>query len=282
MKNIMIQHILRILKEKMRRIYYFPKDTLDALLSRRDELTPPKGMVFTGRGDFKKIGQEFLQYFIELGELKQNDRVLDVGCGIGRMAVPLIKYLNGQDSYEGFDLDPIGVNWCKKKITPKYPNFHFQLADIYNKKYNPKGKYTGSEYRFPYKDKSFDFVLSISVLTHMLPKDMENYISEISRVLDTGKKCLITFFLLNEESLKLIDAKSSILDFRFNLSDGCKTIDSKVPEKAIAYDEIFVRMLHEKYKLDLVEPIHYGSWCGRNNYLSFQDIIIAVKTNEAA
>lgn len=250
------------------------KDTIDCLLGRRDELTPPKRLVFNVGGNFK-VGQKFIRYFSGLGGLKQSDRVLDVGCGIGRMAVPLTKYLNKQGGYEGFDIVPKAIDWCRRKITPKYPNFHFQLADIYNKRYNPRGKYISSEYKFPYEDRSFDFVFLTSVFTHMLPQDVENYLSEIGRVLKTDKKCFITVFLLNEESSKLIGIKSSTIDFRFKL-DGCRTVDKVIPERAVAYDEKFIRKLYEKYKLNIVEPIHYGSWCGRSNFLNYQDIIIGL------
>ncbi len=186
MKNIIKQSMPRPIKSIMQKIYYFPADTIDSLLGRRDELTPPKGINFAGAGDFKEIGGEFLQYFIELGELKPNGKVLDVGCGIGRMAVPLTNYLTDGGTYEGFDIVADGINWCRKEISPKYPNFHFQSADIYNKEYNPKGKYKASEYKFPYGDESFDFVFLTSVFTHTLPNDMENYFSEIARVLKRG------------------------------------------------------------------------------------------------
>ncbi len=98
MKNIIKQFIPKPIKPIMRRIYYFLFDTIDLLLGRRDELTPPRKKIFVGDGNFKKIGEEFLWYFIKLGELKPNERVLDVGCGIGRMAAPLTKYLDGRSS----------------------------------------------------------------------------------------------------------------------------------------------------------------------------------------
>ena len=110
----------------------------------------------------------------------------------------------------------------------------------------------------------------------MLPSDMENYLSEISRVLKGDKKCLITFFLLNQESLSHIDKKQSSFDFKYNYGDY-RIKDNDMPEDAISYDENFVRNLYEKHALKIVEPIHYGSWCGRENFLSFQDIIIAIK-----
>ena len=120
--------------------------------------------------------------------------MLDIGCGIGRMAVPLTRYLNEQGSYEGFDIVAEGIDWCTKKITPKYPRFSFHLADVYSQKYNPEGTFSASEYPFPFKDESFDLVFLTSVFTHMLPPDVENYMKEISRVLKRNGSCLITFF----------------------------------------------------------------------------------------
>lgn len=260
----------------MKKIYYFSADIIDLLLGRRDDLTPPQKMFFFGEGDFKKIGKGFLRYFIELGDLKPNERVLDVGCGIGRMAIPLTKYLHKRGSYEGFDIIPVGINWCRKKISLKYPNFHFQLADAFNKMYNPKGKYNASEYKFPYENESFDFVFLISVFTHILPQDMENYFCEITRVLKRNGRCLITLFLLNKESLQLINTGKSALDFKYKFGKY-RTIDTNIPEEAVCYDEAFVLALYEKYGLKIKRSIYYGSWCGRSNFLSYQDIIIASK-----
>ena len=62
-------------------------DALDALTGRRDRLTPPRRMSgYVGRGDFRATGEEFLGHFRELGGLRAEDRVLEIGCGIGRMA----------------------------------------------------------------------------------------------------------------------------------------------------------------------------------------------------
>ena len=55
---------------------------------------------------------------------------------------------------------------------------------------------------FPCADNSFDLVFLTSVFTHMFAGDVENYLSEISRVLKPGGKCLITWFLLDEVSRK--------------------------------------------------------------------------------
>jgi len=233
-------------------------------------------MIFVGDGDFTKTGKEFLRYFIDLAGLKPHERVLDVGCGIGRMAVPLVGYLDKRGTYEGFDIVRKGIDWCKRNITSRYPNFSFRLADIYNKNYNPEGNLKASEYKFPYPDESFDFTFLASVFTHMLPEDMGKYFSEISRTLKRGGRCLITFFLLNDESLRLIDNGESAYHFR-HIFPGYRTINTERPESAVAYDEGFISGLFAKNGLEIKYPVHYGSWCGRRDFLSCQDIIVASK-----
>lgn len=238
------------------------------------ELIPPEDMIFVGDLDFKAVGEHFRQIFIENCGLEPNEDVLDVGCGIGRMAVPLTKYLTGR--YEGFDIVPEGIRWCEKNISRKYPNFHFRLADIFNAEYNSSGQHKASEYRFPYDDEEFDFVFATSVFTHMLPEDMENYLAEIARVLKKTRRCLITYFLLNLESIKQIHAKISAQDFRYG-TGRFRTAEMHTPEAAVAYEERYIRSLYRESELQIVEPIHYGYWCKRETSLSYQDIIIATK-----
>jgi len=229
---------------------------------------------FVNAHDYQAVAEEFMYYFKNIGELKPNESVLDVGCGCGQMAAALTGYLDKSAIYEGFDVVSTLISWCEKNISAKYPNFHFKLADIFNRSYNPKGRYTAATYKFPYKDQSFDFVFLKSVFTHMLPEDLENYLSEVARVMRSGGRCLISYFLLNTESLQLVDAKSSTLDFK-HASGTYRTTNQTVPEEAVAYNEEYVHNLYDKFGLHIIEPVYYGSWCGRKDSLSYQDIAIA-------
>ncbi len=255
--------------------YLVALDLTDAA-ERRREMTPPRHICSVGNGDNKSVGLEFKRIFVEYGGLKPDDRVLDVGCGIGRIAAPLTDYLSEKGEYYGFDIVKSGVDWCRKNITVRYPNFHFFHSDVSNRNYNPRGAIHASEYRFPFEDGSFDFIFLTSVFTHMFPSDMENYLREISRVLTVGGRCLITFFLLNEESNFCISLKMGTQSFIHDVG-GCFTTTVENPEAAIAYPERYIQSAFAANHLSIHEPVHYGSWCGRDNFLSYQDIVIAEK-----
>ena len=228
-----------------------------------------------GAGNFRAVGQEFLGHFKELGGLRPEHDVLDVGCGIGRMAVPLTGYLAPTSSYEGFDIVPAGVRWCEENITQRFPNFRFQVADIYNQRYNPGGSATSANYDFPFPDDSFDFAYATSVFTHMLPADVENYVKELGRVLRPGGRALNTFFLLNSSNGRGPGSDRATIPFSVK-EDGYWAVSSRTPEVAVAYEEDDVRKLYERHGFSVEGQIHPGTWVGADGP-SFQDIVVATR-----
>ncbi len=84
---------------------------------------------------------------------------------------------------------------------------------------------------------------------------------------------------MNEEAENLLRADPSTRDIWHEI-EGCLTLNEEFPEAAgVAYREDTVKQLFEKYGLKIIQPIHYGKWCKRTNFLSYQDIIIAAKEN---
>lgn len=243
-----------------------------------DEMLPPSRLFSVGKGDFKAIGRAILEELKRSCGLAAQHRVLDVGCGTGRVAIPLTQYLSPQGGYEGFDPVRKAIEHCRTRITPSYPNFQFQVADLYSRRYNPRGRHKDSEYRFPYPDASFDLVIAASVFTHLLPEGTTQYVAESARVLKPGGHFFATWFLLNEDSIAAVEAGRSSISLRRRFTEHW-VHNPRVPEAAVAYDERFVVRLYETCGLELKQPAGYGSWSGRgpSGYDGYQDALVAVR-----
>jgi SAM-dependent methyltransferase len=228
-----------------------------------------------GGGDFCKIGKDILSLCREHGGLAPGAAVLDAGCGAGRIAVALCDYLDATGRYEGFDIYPPGVQWCREAITPLFPGFRFRLVDVYNRLYYPYGTVSASHFVFPYADDSFDFVILNSVFTHMRPADVVNYLEQVARVLRPGGVCFATFFLLNDETRDCIAA--DLATWRFEHGFGIfHTHSLEDPEEAVAYEEAFIRRLYDSKGLAITGQV-YGNWRGRPS-LTHQDVVFATKS----
>jgi len=228
--------------------------------------------------EFQDIGQAFVRECKEYCHLLPNSNFLDIGSGIGRIAIPLTDYLSSTGKYEGFDIMPANVQWCQDNITTRHPGFCFKVADIFNNYYNPTGQYQAHEFQFPYENDIFHVTCAASVVTHLLTDACQRYFSEIARTLQQSGYFLGTFFLLNESSYAAIQKqKSSLLFFHYQQRD-CFVVDSRKPEAAVAYDEILIRDFFEAAGLEVAE-IFYGQWSGREPtaYGGYQDMIVARK-----
>lgn len=239
---------------------------------------PPRHLSFVYGFDpaFDKVGGEFLDHFIRLCGLLPTHRVLDVGCGIGRCAMPLTRYLSPDGGYCGFDIREDGITWCRTHIESRFPNFRFQHIDLRNATYHPGGRAAPEGVRFPYEDNQFDLVFTKSVFTHLQADVIEHYLRETHRVLKPGGCSLHTFFLLNETSRVGQQRGTSQFDFRFPVANGAAVSRSE-PEKAIAFEEDFILELYRRAALAVLPPIRYGTWSGRADGLSGQDFVIARK-----
>lgn len=249
-----------------------------------DELIPPKGALpsYTRKGDFRKAGARFLQAAVDAG-LEPHHRLLDLGCGVGRLAVAVSEYLDESGGYVGLDTDRKAIKLCSEWIGSRLPQFTFVWADVFNTSYNPSAKARAAKYRFPFDDHSFDFVFSNSLFTHLVPDDARNYFHEIGRVLKPGGRTVNTIFLLNQESLVQVQGGGSRQGVLHEFGDLALVKRPKRPEAWIALDEEFVRQAHDEAGLG-IEQVRYGAWSGRKASgpsLGMKDLIVAEKLNVA-
>jgi SAM-dependent methyltransferase len=257
-----------------RRIWYAPSDIFNKIFKDKKLIAPPKGMIFTGSGDFVKDGAHLVQNFRDCASLLTHHHVLDIGSGIGRVAIPLTDFLDKNAQYEGFDVVETGVNWCKANVSNRFPNFNFRYIPLKNDLYTDKGD-DATHFTFPYSENSFDFACSISVFTHMLPDEVAQYFKELERVMKPNGTIFATFFILNDTA-----TTHSNQDFTFpHQYDHYALMDDKVKAGNVAFQEKWLQT--KGIDLDSFEIIekYPGFWSGKPkaDCLNFQDVWVLRK-----
>jgi ubiquinone/menaquinone biosynthesis C-methylase UbiE len=260
----------------VRKFYYLPSDIYLRITGKKKNMVPDKGDIYIGSGDFIKQGIHHLDLLKRHTNLKHDSAILDIGCGIGRSAAALTKYLNSHGSYEGFDVVKKGINWCNKNISNNYTNFHFRHVPLKNDLYNKNGN-NADEFIFPYNDSLFDVVFLFSVFTHMQQTEIKHYLNEIFRVMKVGGNCLATFFIYNEKDEEYISQYNS---FCFPVKrEGFRLMDKKVKSANVAFEEKNLQNIISDSGLK-IKKVVAGYWknTGNKNELNdFQDIIVMEK-----
>jgi SAM-dependent methyltransferase len=235
---------------------------------------PAQERNFVGDGDFLAIGCEFLRHFVELGGLMPQHRVLEIGCGIGRMALPLTQFLEAPAGrYTGFDVVPAGIEWCQQNIAAAYGNFEFLHLDFRNQLYNPNGRLGEGEAALPFDSESVDFLFMTSVVTHLDPGYTAYYLREAARLLRPNGRLFVTAFIIDEANRSLVEAKKARPAFQLDGNGPDYIADREHPMAAVAFDASWFLGTARTHGLQLQRPIAFGHWSGRvaENY---QDICV--------
>ena len=253
-------------------------DALDLVRGRRDPLLPPRRLRGTvGDSDFVATGDGILRLLVDETRLERHESVVDVGCGIGRVARALAGYLDPSvGRYDGFDVSAQAVEWCQRRYARRHPNFTFTHLDVHNARYNPDGAASARDARFPYPDGSFAVAVATSVFTHLLADEVDRYLAETARVLEPDGRLLATLFLFDDEARERQRDGGTAIAFGHEHWPA-SFADAELPEAAVAYDESWVLERLAAHGLTPHTPPRRGSWSGRAGADGFQDAIVAVR-----
>jgi ubiquinone/menaquinone biosynthesis C-methylase UbiE len=149
-----------------------------------NEQTPEtKGNVIHWAGPYDAVTNHLLQPSQKsigvLSQIKVGDRVLDVGCGSGRLTLAAQGWVG--ENGEAFGIDP----------SPEM----IEVARQNAKRAGSKAKFErGLAESLPFPDGSFDVVLN-RLMLHHLPEDLKQRgLAEMRRVLKPGGICLVVDF----------------------------------------------------------------------------------------
>lgn len=175
----------------------------------------------------QKEADRLVKYF----GLTLNSRILDVGCGVGRLAIGILSRIGEIQHYRGVDVSKRSIRWCQRYITRRHPSFQFIHIDVKNLRYNPRGKAINIDFRLPFDDKKFDLIYLFSVFSHMIKEDVKVYLKEFQRLLAPSGKIFLTAFI-----------EDGVADMTIN-PRGYKRIEWEGPLHCVRYNKDFFESL---------------------------------------
>ncbi len=224
-------------------------------------LIPEHLVRLTGGGPetFDVIATAHQTILDEIVGIKSNYVVLEIGCAIGRDAIPLTDKLT-HGRYYGVDIIYPSIEWCSNNITPLHPNFTFHHFDVKDQLHNPSGVMKTTDIHLPLEDCSVDRIIVWSVFTHMYMEDILHYFKEFKRCLKPGGLTYATCFIFDDMSIastkKIYPAEFNL---RFEHELSVSTLyDVRTTTKS-PYDAFLRNLLIETSGLKLARFIK-GDW----------------------
>lgn len=154
---------------------------------------------FRGDAYFVASAEHEVYKLVEHCKLDSDSRILEIGCGSGRLPVGLISTNQSMANYVGVDVDVEAVRWCERWIALERPVFQFVHIDVHNERYNPRGAiHLDDRFRFEVMDQSCDIIYLYSVFTHMEIDDVKVYLREFKRILTPEGRVFLTAYLEDE------------------------------------------------------------------------------------
>lgn len=151
--------------------------------------------------DFEEHGEAIAEMMRQQGLLHEGARLLDVGCGCGRIARWLID--DPLRSYLGFDRHRGMIEWCRESFARVAPHFAFRFYDLksaYSELDGETGRLDPQRFDFPFEAESFDSVVLVSVFTHMPLAEIDAYLQNLRRILAPDGRILLSVFFSENEA----------------------------------------------------------------------------------
>lgn len=154
----------------------------------------------------------------------EGKRILDWGCGPGRLIRHVPELLQYKSHVYATDYNEASIAWCKEHIA----NVAFNQNKLAAK--------------LPYEDHFFDAIYGISIFTHLSEEMHFNWLEELKRILKPGGILFITTQGNNFKKKLSVSERNSFekgeLIVRGNVKEGHRTFSAFHPDK-------FMRSLFE-------------------------------------
>lgn len=148
------------------------------------------GRHFKRDQDFIEAGVRDAKLLRQRAGLGRRKRLLDWGCGAGRLAIGIKHLIGDIADYHGVDVQPELLHWAADNLSSEH--YRFTLVDARNARYNPDGE---PSYEIPAEPGTVDVLYAYSVFSHMLTDDVAGYGATIARILAPEGRAMVTAYV---------------------------------------------------------------------------------------
>jgi SAM-dependent methyltransferase len=230
-----------------------------------------------------------LPFLIDTGSLSESSCVLDFGCGLGRLASAFAIANGAYGRYFGYEPETVALDWLKSQYSkndffrfggsplPQDMNYVTNLGNLGTaaKSFEDRvgalpDPHVLANLLDGYK---FDLQFSSSVFTHMWGADIVETIKSFRPIATRDAIFVNTWLIVDDFAQDALD--SGAADRRLPIEvGGVLTYSHSNPLVCTAFrlgevERIYAEAGHE------IQEILYGSWSGRSNGVTYQDIVIS-------
>lgn len=148
------------------------------------------GKHFKNDAAFIKTAVRDVKRLEKYAGLTRDSRLLDWGCGAGRLAVGVREHFGQIADYHGVDVQPELIEWAEGNLAG--PGFRFTCVDVSNERYNPDGTPERTVGAAP---GVVDVLYAYSVFSHMNDEDTAAYLRLIATALSPHGRAFVTCFV---------------------------------------------------------------------------------------
>ncbi len=208
------------------------------------------GVHFASDERFVSGGVRDVRVLADTVGLDRESRLLDWGCGAGRLAVGIKHEWGHIADYHGVDVQKRLIRWARNHLADEHTRF--TLVNQLNERYNPDGH---RRRRIPAEPATVDVLYSYSVFSHMLTDDVAGYAAAMAEALAPRGLVWLTAFV-----------EDDVPDCVENPRDYLK-LDWRGPLHCVRYDRGFFERLLAGAGLSVVRFEHGQETDGQSMYV---------------
>ncbi len=235
---------------------------------------------WVGGGNVQKVVAEGMNALVANTPVHGSMKILDYGCGIGRVSVGLAQMLEQErGQLLGVDIIPRLIDFCVANIEPIYNNTKFTLINDHNPRYDFHKGEVGVVAQTPEEfiegiNSSIDMIVAYSVFTHFTPEMALRHAKLFYKALRNSGIVYLSAFL---------ESPLNPADRRLGQGEKFKDIPLKMPLSWALYRFDYLEQIFNEAGFQ-ISKIVYGHWRLKGALPQFMyqgnhshDIIVAVK-----